>query len=52
MQCIQIERRYGPFGITWVTVTTKDGRERIFTVGRHVGNCRIYELAEMSAINL
>ncbi|MCG7346385.1 hypothetical protein MHZ92_19965 [Sporosarcina sp. ACRSL] len=42
---IQIQRRYGPHGITRVIVW-RDGEEYEFTVGRNVGERRIYELAQ------
>ncbi|WP_153733493.1 hypothetical protein [Sporosarcina obsidiansis] len=45
MQCIEIVRRFGRFGITRVIVTAADGCESYFDVGRHVGDRRIYELA-------
>lgn len=44
MKCIEIVRRYGPHGITRVFITTAEGDERYFDVGRHVGIRRIYEL--------
>ena len=46
MKCIEIVRRYGPHGITRVFITTAEGNERYFDVGRHVDSRRIYALAQ------
>lgn len=47
MRCIDVERRHGKHGTTRVLVTKADGREFIFSVGRHVGVRRIYKLAQL-----
>ncbi|MDN4608638.1 hypothetical protein [Sporosarcina highlanderae] len=45
MQEIQIQRRQGPYSSTRVIVT-RDGMDFVFFAGRHVGERRIYELAQ------